>query len=142
MFLRVLFELYGSEVGEDTAATGDVPVTGFQKHGAWRAEQIIKKCGGVLIADGVGLGKTFIAGEIIRRYRERKQRVLLVCPATLRDTTWDKFKTKYQLYIDSTVSFEELANDEQLGGIKKHLKSPREEYALVVIDGSTQLPKS
>ena len=44
------------------------------------------------IADEVGLGKTFLAGELIREaVHERRQRVLVVAPATLRDGPWRKF---------------------------------------------------
>jgi len=135
IYLRVLFELYGAELGEEAAATGDVPVTNFQQHGVWRALRIIENCGGALVADGVGLGKTFIAGEVIRRYRERKQRVLLVCPATLRDGTWKRFLARYQLFVEM-VSYEELANDLKPGAEKTHLQSPVEEFSLVVIDES------
>src|SRR5262249_39172138 len=62
IYLRVLWELYGSELDEELAETGSdhlIPITTLQKHGAWRALRILRTCGGVLIADGVGLGKTF-----------------------------------------------------------------------------------
>lgn len=138
IYLRVLWELYGRELEEEIEETqplGGVPVTTFQKHGVWRALRIMKKCGGVLVADGVGLGKTFVAGEIIRLYRERRQRVLLVCPAALRDSTWDEFLHKYE--FDRAVecaSYEELARDTQFGGIHGNLRSPIDDYALVVVD--------
>ncbi|HQU42416.1 MAG TPA: helicase-related protein, partial [Pirellulales bacterium] len=136
IYLRVLWELYGQELEEERAETAvgeELPITSFQRHGVWRAMRILKACGGVLVADGVGLGKTFLAGEIIRIYRERRQRVLLVCPAALRDSTWREFLHEFQLYVDC-VSYEELARDRQFGGDQPHLRSPSDEYALVVID--------
>jgi hypothetical protein len=95
----------------------------------------MRQCGGVLVADGVGLGKTFLAGEVIRLYRERRQRVLLVCPASLRDSTWHDFLTRYEFDrgVDS-VSFEGLARDRQLGGDQQHLNWPMDDYGLVVLD--------
>jgi hypothetical protein len=66
IYLRVLYELYGDELGQEQEEVGDIPITRFQKHSVWRALRILKHCGGVLIADGVALGKTFSAGEIIR----------------------------------------------------------------------------
>ena len=40
----------------------------------------------------IGGGKTFIAGELIREaVGERRQRVLVVAPAALRDGPWRKF---------------------------------------------------
>ncbi len=136
IYLKVLWHMYGDELdqeAEETGRPGEIPVTTFQKHGVWRALRILKRCGGVLIADGVGLGKTFIAGEIMRQYRERRQRVLLICPASLRDSIWADFIHTYQLFVDC-LSYEELARDRQLGGDHTHLRSPTDEYALVLID--------
>jgi hypothetical protein len=133
IFLKVLWHLYHRELSEEEQELGHIPVTTFQKHGVWRARRILQRYGGVLIADGVGLGKTFTAGEIMRDYRERRQRVLLICPAALRDTTWDRFLNDFQLLVEC-VSYEQLASDIQLGGENRHLKNPIDDYALVVID--------
>ena len=133
VYLKVLWHLYHAELEEEEKETGRIPITTFQKHGVWRARKILAKYGGVMVADGVGLGKTFTAGEIIRDYRERRQRVLLVCPASLRDTTWKRFLNDYQLLVEC-LSYEELANDAQLGGEKQHLENPLDDYALVVVD--------
>jgi hypothetical protein len=133
IYLRVLYELYGDDLDDEQAPSGELGLTSFQRHGVWRALKILDRCGGVLIADSVGLGKTFIAGDIIRRFRERRQRVLLIAPAALRDGTWRRFLHRHQLLVD-LVSFEELASDHQLGGSFEKLPTPIDEYALVVID--------
>ncbi len=133
IYLRVLYALYGEELAQEQQETGEIPLTTFQEHGVWRALRILQKCGGGLVADGVGLGKTFLAGEILSQYRARRQRVLLVCPAALRDTTWKEFLHRFQLFTEC-VSYEELANDQQLGGTHRHLHGSVEEFALVVID--------
>jgi len=135
VYLKVLWHLYHSELEEEEKETGRIPITTFQKHGVWRARKILAKYGGAMVADGVGLGKTYTAGEIIRDYRARRQRVLLVCPASLRDTTWDRFLHDYDFDRGvECLSYEELANDAQLGGVKGHLKNPLDDYALVVVD--------
>ncbi|MCC6673330.1 MAG: helicase [Planctomycetes bacterium] len=133
VYLKVLWQLYHGELEQEEEEPGHIPVTNFQKHGVWRARRILEKYGGVLIADGVGLGKTFTAGEIIRVYRERRQRVLLVCPAALRDTSWKKFLHNFQLLVE-VVSYEQLARERQLGGQDSYLQSPLDDYALVVVD--------
>jgi hypothetical protein len=140
IFLRVLWQLYGGEVEEEEQETGELPLTNFQLHGVWRALRILQRTGGVIVADEVGLGKTFIAGAIMRRYIERRQRVLLVCPAALRDSTWEDFKTQFQMFFE-VVSYEELANDLQLrdaqlrpNADQRHLKCAIDEYALIVVD--------
>lgn len=132
IYLRILFELYGNELEEEHAESGDLPLTGFQQHGVWRARRIIDKFGGVIVADGVGLGKTFIAGEIIRQYQDDRRRVLLVCPAALRDSTWRDFAVRFQVFLECK-SYEQLANERQLGGNADHLRMI-DEYSLVVID--------
>ena len=140
IFLRVLWELYGDEIDQDFAAGEGLPLTNFQKHAVIRAVRLIDELGGVIVADEVGLGKTFIAGAILNKYKEKRQRALLICPASLRDTAWKQFKSEFQLHLE-TVSFEELARDEQLWdkhrrpyAISKHLERSIDEYQLVIID--------
>ena len=56
----------------------------------------------MLFADGVGLGKTFVAGELIREaVQDRRQRVLLISPAALRDGMWKRFSDEHQLYLEN-----------------------------------------
>ena len=140
VFLRVLWELYGDEVLLDEESDAGLPLTTFQKHGVVRAMRLIRETGGVIVADEVGLGKTFIAGEIIEYYKSNRQRVLLVCPATVRDTTWSKFLSDHEIFLE-VVSFEQLSRDEQLydfikrpSAKGKHLKQNIEEYQLIIID--------
>lgn len=83
IFLRTLYELYGHEVAEDERADKGLPLTNFQKHGAVRAMRLIRENGGAIVADEVGLGKTFIAGGILRHYLDNRHRCLLICPAQL-----------------------------------------------------------
>ena len=140
IFLRVLWELYGDEITEERKQDKDLPLTSFQAHGVVRALRLINETGGVIVADEVGLGKTFIAGEILTRYQERRQRALLICPAALRDTAWKNFISEFQLYLE-VVSFEGLARDKQLWDTYKRphassrqLARPIDEYQLIIID--------
>ena len=139
IFIRVLWQLYGDEVNEDAAADENLPLTSFQKHGVARALRLIRDTGGAIVADEVGLGKTFIAGEILQIYRERRQRALLICPAALRDSTWRKFLTRFQLFVEC-LSFEELASDVQLRDAQRpnaeqeKLQRALDEYQLIVVD--------
>ena len=139
IFIRVLWQFYGDEVEEDAEVDEKLPLTSFQKHGVARALRLIKNTGGVIVADEVGLGKTFIAGEILQIYQDRRQRALLICPAALRDSTWDKFINKYQLFVEC-LSFEQLANDIQLRDRQRpdadqdHIKRPLDEYQLIIVD--------
>ena len=139
IFIRVLWQLYGDEVEEDAREDQNLPLTSFQKHGVARALRLIRDTGGAIVADEVGLGKTFVAGEVLQIYRERRQRALLICPAALRDSTWKKFLTRFQLFVEC-LSFEEIANDVQLRDAQRlhaaqeKLQRPLDEYQLVVVD--------
>src|SRR5262249_25780653 len=104
IFLRVLFQLYGGEVEELEKKDQGLPLTSFQLHGAARALRLIDDIGGAIVADEVGLGKTFIAGEIMSLYLKRRQRCLLICPAQLRDTIWAKFRSAHWLSDVECVS--------------------------------------
>ena len=139
IFIRVLWQLYGDEVEDDVKADQNLPLTSFQKHGVSRALRLIRDTGGVIVADEVGLGKTFIGGEILQLYQDRRQRALLICPAALRDSTWKRFLNTYQLFVEC-LSFEQLANDVQLKDRQRpnadqtHLQRPLDEYQLIIVD--------
>ncbi|MXW54027.1 MAG: hypothetical protein F4Z66_08625 [Gammaproteobacteria bacterium] len=139
IFVRVLWQLYGQEVDGDSEVDQNLPLTSFQKHGVARAMRLLGELGGAIVADEVGLGKTFIAGEILQYYTEKRQRVLLICPAALRDSTWKRFLTKYQLFVEC-LSFEQLANDKQLRDKQRpnadqdHLQRDLNEYQLIIVD--------
>lgn len=133
IYLRVLWELYGEEVEDEPDQEGRLTLTRFQQHGIWRARRVLEELGGVIVADSVGLGKTFVAGGLMEAYRDRRQRVLLIRPAAL-EGTWDKFLSDYQLGDVEPISYEKLADDAQFSGSKNNLKRPVDEYQLVVID--------
>jgi hypothetical protein len=143
VYLRMLWERYGAELEAEAAAEGAprIHLTSFQRDGLWRAKRILADRGGVLVADEVGLGKTFLAGELIREaVEERRQRVLVVAPATLRDGVWRKFLATYQLGVER-CSFDDLANDRRLNpeGTGTAFQFNPHDYAMVVIDEAHNL---
>lgn len=139
IFLRTIYQLYGGEVEELAKSDEGLPLTSFQKHGVARARRLIRDIGGAIVADEVGLGKTFIAGEILQGYLRERLRCLLICPAQLRDSTWAKFRSTHFLQDVECVSYEELAIDRQIAManpdlFQDKLKRPLREYQLVVVD--------
>jgi superfamily II DNA or RNA helicase len=138
IFLRMLFERYGAELEEERGTTGvsTIQLTTFQRDGLWRAQRILGDYHGVIIADEVGLGKTYLAGELIRKaVEENRQRVLLIAPATLRDGPWARFFSNQQLGVEK-ISFEELSDDKKLNpeATGNHLANDPKEYSMIVID--------
>ncbi len=144
IYLRMLWERYGSELQEEATASGapQIHLTAFQTDGLWRARRILEQHHGVLIADEVGLGKTFLAGELIREAAlERRQTVLVIAPATLRDGPWRAFRTDQKLYMELR-SYEDLLGDSRLNpdhARATKLDSPINDYALIVIDEAHNL---
>ncbi len=63
----------------------------FQKDGVIGAIDKLERLGGCIIADSVGLGKTFEALAIIKYYELRNDRVLVLVPKRLRDN-WTLYK--------------------------------------------------
>lgn len=143
IYLRMLWERYGEELRleAEAAKLPRIHLTSFQQDGMWRAKRILSERHGVVIADEVGLGKTFLAGELIREaVEERRQRVLVIAPATLRDGPWRHFLATYQLGVEK-LSFEDLSSDGQLNPEASGTKlqfAPRD-YAMVVIDEAHNL---
>ena len=67
----------------------------FQKDCVLSAIQKINKYNGCIIADSVGLGKTFEALAVIKYYELRQDNVLVLTPAKLYDN-WNSFKGAYK----------------------------------------------
>ena len=57
----------------------------FQRDGVVGAIDKLNRFGGCIIADSVGLGKTFEALAVIKYHELRNDRVLVLCPKRLRD---------------------------------------------------------
>jgi len=64
----------------------------FQRDGVVGALDKLDRFGGCIIADSVGLGKTFEALAIIKYHELRNDRVLVLCPKRLRDN-WTLYKS-------------------------------------------------
>lgn len=63
----------------------------FQKDGVLGTIDKLEKYNGCILADSVGLGKTFEAFAVIKYYESRNNRVLVLCPKKLREN-WLTYK--------------------------------------------------
>jgi superfamily II DNA or RNA helicase len=103
IYFLVLFHVFkdlGDELDEERivkSATGIRNTTvwkklyKFQRDGVVGAIDKLERLGGCIIADSVGLGKTFEALAIIKYYELRNDRVLVLVPKRLRDN-WTLYK--------------------------------------------------
>lgn len=117
VFLKALYELFKEEsvVGEGDRAA--VELASFQQEGFARAVRLINKHGGCMVADAVGLGKTYIGLRVLEHYliEDRKPgkvpRALVLCPAQLRDLVWKKKLDEFGIKAD-VISHEEISRNE------------------------------
>lgn len=83
----------------------------FQRHGVMGAINKIMKHNGCIIADSVGLGKTFEALAIIKYFELLNKNVLVLCPKKLRDN-WIIYTQNDELnpFIDEKQNLNEIFN--------------------------------
>lgn len=66
----------------------------FQKDAARAIINKLEKYNGCILADSVGLGKTFTALAVIKYYETRNKNVLVLCPKKLSDN-WNTYRDNY-----------------------------------------------
>ncbi len=100
VYLKVLYELYGDTLGDElppNLAEPPVDLTNYQLDAVAAGLTMLERHGGCYIADVVGMGKTFIGAEILRRLYVGERDAgdpLIICPASLRrmwERTCDQF---------------------------------------------------
>ena len=136
VFLRALLELYEGELDDDVSLSDMHALTAFQRDGLARAKRILDRYGGVLYADGVGMGKTEIGVQFIREHtRDLGQHVLVISPAQLRDRLWQQRLSEANL-PGTVVSYQQLAQDRQLSpnSDRRVLPVNKDVYRFVIID--------
>jgi len=67
----------------------------FQKDAALAIINKLETYNGCILADSVGLGKTFTALSVIKYYENRNKSVLVLCPKKLYDN-WQTYKSNYK----------------------------------------------
>ena len=67
----------------------------FQKDAALGIINKLETYNGCILADSVGLGKTFTALAVIKYYQERNKSVLVLCPKKLSDN-WNTYRSNYK----------------------------------------------
>lgn len=103
VYLRILTCLFSDFVDEAGKETADRGRTGFfntvvwsklykfQRDGALGAIEKLDRHNGCILADSVGLGKTFEALAVIKYYELRNDRVLVLAPKRLREN-WTLYR--------------------------------------------------
>jgi hypothetical protein len=114
----------------------------FQKDAALAIINKLEKYNGCILADSVGLGKTFTALAVIKYYEKKNKSVLVLCPKKLADN-WNTFRSHYRnnpLISDRlgyTVLYHtDLSREHGMSNGNDLEKIYWENYGLIVIDES------
>ena len=134
-------ELFGDVRGFTQSAIWKA-LYSFQKDGVRAAVSKIQKHNGCIIADSVGLGKTFEALAVIKYFELKGQRVLVLCPKRLREnwTTYVSNSHDNPLAADrfgyTVLSHTDLSRETGTVGIEDLANFNWGQFGLVVIDES------
>jgi SNF2 family DNA or RNA helicase len=151
MTLYHVFSEFLDDISED-----DLPneATGFKQSKIWnmlydfQRDAVLaiinklEKYNGCILADSVGLGKTFTALAVVKYYENRNKSVLVLCPKKLAEN-WNTYKDNY---VNNPIAVDRLNYDvlfhtdlSRNGGMSNGLDLSRlnwGNYDLVVIDES------
>ena len=104
IYYKTLYEIFRSDIEARLAQEGRIgdmelgdtsiwnTLYQFQKDGALSAITRLERHNGCILADSVGLGKTYTALAVIKHFELRNERVLVLCPRKLREN--------WSLYLD------------------------------------------
>lgn len=114
----------------------------FQKDAVLAIISKLEKFNGCILADSVGLGKTFTALAVIKYYQERNKNVLVLCPKKL-SNNWNTYKDNY---VNNPIASDRLnyavlyhTDLNRTGGFSNGMDLSRvnwSNYDLIVIDES------
>ncbi len=113
VFIKALYEFYRDRLGDEhPEARLGVDLALFQQEGLREAVRLLERHRGVLVADAVGLGKTYIGMGLMEHYllsrrRGSIPRGIVVCPAQLRDLVWRPRLDEYGIKA-TVLSMEEM----------------------------------
>ncbi|MUV56233.1 helicase-related protein [Halogeometricum sp. CBA1124] len=136
LYKLLAYDTLGGNVG-----TRDSPLYYFQTIGYESAREKLAQYNGCIISDSVGLGKSFIGGELLYDYRQQGDRCLLLVPANLtdqwmtllQDDTDEEGKPYFGLEVDGThlevMSISKFQNLEH-----EEVQDLRDEFEVVLID--------
>ena len=146
-----IFEAYLGELTEETIIKTKTGIKAsliwnklykFQREGVMGAIDKIEKYGGCIIADSVGLGKTFTALAIIKYYELRNDRVLVLAPKKLREN-WTIYtqNDKRNIFAADRFNYDvlnhtDLSRYKGFSGAINLSTLNWENYDLIVIDES------
>ena len=142
IFIKSLYELQKEDILfhyelPETLPESEVDLANFQEDAVKRIYSRLKTYNGVLIADSVGLGKTWIAKKVIEDFGfYRRKRFLVICPASVDEPLW-RPALKDIGVSENIIHQEELGREDfDFVDLERKLNFKFEDIALIVIDES------
>jgi hypothetical protein len=154
IYYKTLFHIFEKFLGDAGKTDADLGKTSlfetgiwkalfeFQKDGAKGAINKILKHNGCIIADSVGLGKTYEALAVVKYFELKNERVLVLCPKKLREN-WTVYKANSLLnpfvadrFRYDVVSHTDLSRETGSSGDINLATLNWGNYDLIVIDES------
>ncbi len=156
VYFKTLLHLFGDFLTDQAAEEALIQQTAFEQTAIWRTLfdfqrdglravlAKIEKHGGCILADSVGLGKTFTALAVIKWFEKRNKNVLVLCPKKLRENWTDYLATNNSemnpLHEDrfgyTVLSHTDLSREKGKVGDIDLTRIEWGNYDLVVIDES------
>jgi hypothetical protein len=130
VYMKALYEYFKDDLGAEIQPVGRtaVDLAEFQEDAVKKARRILARYDGVMIADSVGLGKTWIGKKLLEDFAyHMRQKAIVICPASLRKMWDDELK-------DAAISAT-ILSQEEVG----QADFPAEHYAdadIVLVDES------
>jgi len=113
VYMKALFEYFRDDLGEEAPGPtrSAIELAEFQEDAVKKARKILARYDGVMIADSVGLGKTWIGKKLLEDYAyHMRQKALVVCPAALREM-WEA-ELRDATIAATVLSQEEMGREE------------------------------
>ena len=97
LYLKALYAWGQDRQGESSGSKPEMVkrLDEHQRQGYWQALKILERQHGVMVCDGVGLGKSFIALALMEYFCRVGKRVLLIAPKNILDNSWRYYLEEY-----------------------------------------------
>ena len=114
IYMKALYEYFKDDLAPNDALTptrSAVELAEFQEDAVRKARRILAQYDGVIVADSVGLGKTWIGKKLLEDYAyHQRQKALVICPASLKPMWENELRSAaISAYV---VTQERLGTDE------------------------------
>ena len=98
LYLKALYAWGAMQEADTPAMTGTKLLDALDPHqeqGFRRAVRVLEQQHGVMVCDGVGLGKSFVALALMEYFCRQGQNVLLIAPKSIMDSSWQGYLNSF-----------------------------------------------